>query len=274
MKIVKRSLLLAAAAMPALAGIAGVAGTGVASAAPRGTSPSRVTVPAPSFARAGVPASPHAVKPGTGPRVLKPRKAGAGHAAPHTVNVRRLMKTHKGQPASGAAKTLAPRSIVTTPNGAEVASQFDGTSEVTAGQSGPLPGIPNGLPGIPDPESATNGSQIVEVLSGVSIAGLSGFIQIFDNNGIPQCLNGSGLPLTTFLQTAERLGDPRVQYDSVQGHFIMSVPVISFAGTEAPALYVAVSTTSDPCGNWHWRGDSTWVSRPARSQMGPVASGR
>ncbi len=161
------------------------------------------------------------------------------------------MKTLKGQPASRAAKTFTPHSIVTTPNGAEITSQFDGTSEVTAGQSGPLPGIPDGLPGIPEPESATNGSQIVEVLSGVSITGLSGFIQILDNNGVPQCL-GSGLPLTTFLQTAERLGDPRVQYDNVQGHFIMSVPVISFAGTEAPALYVAVSNTSDPCGRWHW----------------------
>ena len=239
--------------MPMLAGVMGVAGTGIASAAPRAAMPShpashptgRLTVPPPSFARGGVPARPHAVKPSTAPRVLKPRRAGAAHAAAHTVNLRRLAKTLKDQPASRAAKTLTPRSIVTTPNGAEVTSQFEGTSEVSSGQSG-------GLAGIPDAESATNGSQVVEVLFGSSEhPGLGGSIQIFDNNGIPQCL-AAGLPLKTFLQTADPLGGPRVQFDNVQGHFIMSVPVESFTGSDIPALYVAISNTSDPCGLWHW----------------------
>jgi hypothetical protein len=137
-------------------------------------------------------------------------------------------------------------SDVITPNGADVTSQFDGASEISTGQ------VSGGLPGIPDPESATNGGQIVEVGFGGSFGGLSGFIQIFDNHGIPQCLNGSGLPLSTFLQTTDSLGDPRVQYDNVQGHFIMSVPVESFTGSGIPALYVAISNTSDPCGVWHW----------------------
>ena len=250
---IKRGLLVAAAAMPMLAGVMGVAGAGIASAAPRAAMPShpashptgRLTVPPPSFARGGVPARPHAVKPSTAPRVLKPRRAGAAHAAPHTVNLRRLMKTLKSQPTSRAAKTLSPRSIVTTPNGAEVTSQFEGTSEVSSGQS------TGGLPGIPDPESATNGSQVVEVGFGASFGGLSGFIQILDNNGISQCL-GAGLPLSTFLRTTDFLGDPRVQFDNVQGHFVMSVPVESFTGSDIPALYVAISNTTDPCGLWHW----------------------
>jgi PASTA domain len=151
-----------------------------------------------------------------------------------------------GQPASRAAKTFAPRSVVTTPNGAEITSQFEGTSEASTAEA-------SGLPGIPDAESATNGSQVVEVLFGSSQqTGSGGFIQIFDNNGISQCLNGSGLPLATFLQTTDSLGDPRVQYDNVQGHFIMSVPVESFTGSDIPAHYVAISNTSDPCGLWQW----------------------
>ncbi len=167
----------------------------------------------------------------------RPTKAGAGRAVPHTVNVERLAKTLEHRTAAPAGRTFAPRFSLTTPNGATITSEFDGTTAASSGQTG-------GLPTRPDASSATNGSQIVEVSNN--------FIQFFDNNGATMCGTGTGLPLTTFLHTSDQLGAPELQFDNFQGHFIASVPVESFVSTSIPALYVLISNTSNPCGDWHF----------------------
>jgi hypothetical protein len=245
-KIVKRGLPVAATAMFVLAGVLGVAGTGVASATPSSGMSSnpagRLTGPAPTVARGGGPVHGRDIRPTTAKPVGKPYKAGSARAVPHTVNLGQLLTTVKPQPSSlpissQAARAIAPADLI-TPNGADVTSQFDGITEVNSGQAG-------GLPTIPSPSSATNGSQIVETTSN--------FIRAFDNNGAGGCGGtGTGVALKSFLQTSDSLGAPHVTFDNFQGHFIISVPVESFVSTSVPALYVVISNTSNPCGNWHW----------------------
>ena len=218
-RIVKRGLLAVAAVMPVLAGVTGAAHTAAASAA------SRTTMTAASHAISHAAAK------------AKPRKAGSGRATPHTVHLRRLLRTMKPQHTPSAVRALAPRLDVITPNGADIASEFDGTTEVSSGQVGTLNDAP-------EPSSATNGSQIVEVTKN--------YMQFFDYNGATLCGNATGVPLTTFLRTSDVLGPPQVVFDNVQDRFIFSVPVGSNSGTDSPALYVVVSNTIDPCGVWHW----------------------
>jgi hypothetical protein len=239
--------LAGALAAVALAAGLTMAGTGTARAdvvPPANTgshSASGLTPPAPTQARGGVPVRARGISPTAAKPAGKPQRAGSARAVAHTVHLRQLLATVQprsaSQPAgSQAARTVAPRDLI-MPNGADVTSQFDGITAVSSGQSG-------GLPTIPSPSSATNGSQIVEATDN--------FIQFFDNNGAPMCGTGAGLTLQAFLQTADRLGGPHVVYDNVQGRFIMSVPVESFDGTSVPALYVAVSLSSNPCVDWRW----------------------
>ncbi len=236
-RIITRGLPAAAAALLALAGMAGVTGTAAAMAAARAVTPRHLTGPAPTEARGGVPARTHGLSPTAVKAHPRPTKAGAGRAIPHTVNVKRLAKTTQRRAAAPAGRTFAPRFSLTTPNGATITSEFDGTTAASSHQTG-------GLPTRPDASSATNGSQIVEVSNN--------FIQFFDNNGATMCGTGTGLPLTTFLQTSDQLGAPEIQFDNFQGHFIASVPVESFVSTSIPALYVLISNTSNPCGDWHF----------------------
>jgi hypothetical protein len=236
-RIIKRGIPAAAAALLLLAAMAGVTGSAVAAAAPRAGTPAHLKGPAPEEARGGTPVPSGAVKLGTTHAHPRPTRGGAGRAVPHTVNVKRLARTVERHPAARAGRTFAPRLNLVTPNGATITSEFDGTTAASSGQTG-------GLPTRPDPSSATNGSQIVEVTNN--------FIQFFDSNGATMCGTGTGLPLTTFLHTSDQLGAPQVEYDNFQGHFIASVPVESFVSTDIPALYVLISNTSNPCGDWHF----------------------
>jgi len=215
----------AAAALLALAGVAGLAGP-TAAAATRAVMPKHLTGPVPTEARGGVPARSHSFTPASASRHQRPTRAGTGRAVPHTVSVRRLARAAERASGAGTARFVAPRLDLITPNGADITSEFDGTTAASSGQTG-------GLPTRPDPGAATNGSQIVEVTNN--------FLRFFDNSGGPLC--GTGLPLTAFLQTTDQLGAPEAEYDNFQGHFIISVPVENFVSTAIPALYVLISNS-------------------------------
>lgn len=62
------------------------------------------------------------------------------------------------------------------------------------------------------------------------------------------------MPLTTFLHTSDQLNNApaQIEFDNFQGHFIAAVPVENSGNSQAPALYVIISNTSNPCGNWHF----------------------
>jgi PASTA domain len=88
-----------------------------------------------------------------------------------------------------------------------------------------------------DPNAAANGTQILQTTEG--------FLEVYNYSGVPQC---SGVPLDQFLRDGiDFPEEARIQYDSANGRFNL------IAGTmdHGPALYVAVSTTSDPCGTWN-----------------------
>src|SRR5262249_10360692 len=150
---------------------------------------------------------------------------------------RQLARAVQHSAVTRAGRALAPAADVITPTGADVTSSFDGTSGVASGRT-----QDNG----PDPSSATNGSQIVEVTDN--------FFHGCDNNGVGQCSTGMGMPLTTFLHTSDQLNSEpaQIEFDNFQGHFVATVPVASSGNSQAPALYVIISNTSNPCGNWHF----------------------
>jgi hypothetical protein len=123
-------------------------------------------------------------------------------------------------PPGAAAPRLAPA----------VSSSFDGISE--AGCSGC--GVP------PDPNAATSGTEIVELVNT--------FIQVTDTTGAVLC--GGGVTLNRLLRSTDGLTDPRVQFDNVHQRFSLAVTVAPASKSATPAMWVAASDTVDACGTW------------------------
>jgi hypothetical protein len=99
---------------------------------------------------------------------------------------------------------------------------------------------PGGLAG--DPNAATNGTRILQTASDR--------LEVYNYSGAPQC---SGVALEHFLRADIDIPEePRTQYDSANSRFSLIAGTSGIPG-QAPALYVAVSTTSDPCGTWNVR---------------------
>jgi len=123
-------------------------------------------------------------------------------------------------PPGAAAPRLAPA----------VSSSFDGISE--AGCSGC--GVP------PDPNAATSGTEIVELVNT--------FIQVTDTSGAVLC--GGGVTLNRLLRSTDGLTDPRVQFDNVHQRFSLAVTVTPASNSATPAMWVAASDSVDACGTW------------------------
>ncbi|HKT00245.1 MAG TPA: PASTA domain-containing protein [Rugosimonospora sp.] len=116
-----------------------------------------------------------------------------------------------------------------------VVTNFDGSDQTVCGSCQP-----------PDPNAATNGSQIVELVNA--------FFQVTDNNGAALVECGGGVKLASFLGTTDSLTDPRVQWDNVNQRFSFSVTLNPASSSATPAMWIAASQTADPCGSW-------WVYR-------------
>jgi hypothetical protein len=124
----------------------------------------------------------------------------------------------KVPPAAGAPR-VAPA----------VSSSFDGLSEACSGC-----GVP------PDPNAATSGTEIVELVNS--------FIQVTDTSGTVLC--GGGVTLNRLLRTKDSLTDPRVQFDNIHQRFSLSVTVTPPSNSSTPAMWVAASDSADACGTW------------------------
>lgn len=144
--------------------------------------------------------------------------------APHTATA-----TLPSRPSTGArpgTRTGALRPFAAP----AVAANFDGINQATGcGSCQP-----------PDPNSATSGSEIVELVNT--------FIQVTDNVGTVLC-NG-GVTLNRLLRSTDSLTDPRVQFDNVNRRFSLSVSIEPASTSATPAMYVAASDTADACGTW------------------------
>jgi hypothetical protein len=110
-----------------------------------------------------------------------------------------------------------------------VSSSFDGLTESCSGC-----GVP------PDPNAATSGAEIVEVVNS--------FIQVTDTSGTVLC--GGGVTLNRLLRTTDSLTDPRVQFDNRHQRFSLAVTVTPATNSATPAMWVAASDSADACGTW------------------------
>jgi PASTA domain len=142
---------------------------------------------------------------------------------------RRARPTLPSRPTSGSRKmppaAAAPHLVPV------VSSNFDGISQV-----GPCGGC--GVP--PDPNAATSGTEIVELVNT--------FIQVTDTNGAVQC--GGGVTLNRLLRSTDSLTDPRVQFDNLHQRFSLAVTVAPASNSATPAMWVAASDSADACGTW------------------------
>jgi hypothetical protein len=130
---------------------------------------------------------------------------------------RREHPTLPSRPTSGTRKV--PPGAAVPRLAPAVASTFDGISE--AGCSGC--GVP------PDPNAATSGTEIVELVNT--------FIQVTDTTGAVLC--GGGVTLNRLLRTTDGLTDPRVQFDNVHQRFSLVVTVAPASASATPAMWVA-----------------------------------
>ena len=110
-----------------------------------------------------------------------------------------------------------------------ISSSFDGLTESCSGC-----GVP------PDPNAATSGTEIVELVNS--------FIQVTDTSGTVLC--GGGVTLNRLLRTTDSLTDPRVQFDNIHQRFSLSVTVTPPNNSATPAMWVAASDRADACGTW------------------------
>jgi hypothetical protein len=208
-----RRLLLAGVALAL--GLAGLAGPAAATTVPSPGNelPRPLAVP------------PGSARPALGKPVAVPA-TGSGHVARagRSVDLRMLPKT--SPPARGQAAQAAPSRLV-RPD-ASITTSFPGITQAQA----------HGLP--PDPSAATNGSQI--------LTATNNFTQAYDNTGATLC--GGGVRLADLLGTTDFLTDPRVEYDNLNGRFILTVSIIPPSSSATAAMYVAVSTGSSACGPW------------------------
>jgi hypothetical protein len=141
---------------------------------------------------------------------------------------RREHPTLPSRPTSGTRKV--PPGAAVPHLAPAVASTFDGISE--AGCSGC--GVP------PDPNAATSGTEIVELVNT--------FIQVTDTTGAVLC--GGGVTLNRLLRSTDGLTDPRVQFDNVHQRFSLVVTVAPASTSATPAMWVAASDSVDACGTW------------------------
>jgi PASTA domain-containing protein len=130
--------------------------------------------------------------------------------------------------AKAAGTALAGPRLASSPTSALV-SNFDGITEDTS----TCACQPS------DVNAATSGPQVVEIVNT--------FLQVYGSGGGALC---TGTSLNAFLGSTDDLGDPRVQYDNVNGVFLLSVAVFPTSSSAAPALYLGASTTGDACGSW------------------------
>jgi hypothetical protein len=141
---------------------------------------------------------------------------------------RRTGPTRISRPTSGTREmppaAAAPHLALT------VNSNFDGISEVGC--------VGCGVP--PDPNAATSGTEIVELVNT--------FIQVTDTTGAVLC--GGGVTLNRLLRSTDSLTDPRVQFDNVHQRFSLAVTVAPASNSATPAMWVAASDSADACGTW------------------------
>src|SRR5215472_7776449 len=131
------------------------------------------------------------------------------------------------QPTTGARKVPPPAG---PPKVAPaISSSFDGLTESCSGCGAP-----------PDPNAATSGTEIVELVNT--------FIQVTDTTGAVLC--GGGVTLNRLLRTTDGLTDPRVQFDNVHQRFSLVVTVAPASTSATPAMWVAASDSVDACGTW------------------------
>ena len=140
-------------------------------------------------------------------------------------NVPHPTNTVRPPVASGRTSQSSVRPLVAP----TLVTGFDGINESQA-CSGCVP---------PDPNSASSGSEIVELTNT--------FIQVMNTSGAVLCTGG--ITLNHLLRSTDTLTDPRIQYDNVNNRFSMVV-TIKIAKTDTPALWVAASDTADACGTW------------------------
>jgi len=153
------------------------------------------------------------------PDATTPPPVAAFHRPAGTALPSRPTSGHR--PGTGAAApNLAP----------SVTSNFDGINQAT-GCGGCQP---------PDPNAATSGTEIVELVNT--------FIQVTTNTGTVLC-NG-GVTLNRLLRSTDSLTDPRVQFDNANRRFSLSVTVEPASTSATPAMWVAASDTADACGTW------------------------
>ena len=140
---------------------------------------------------------------------------------------RRARPRLPSRPTSGARK-VPPRAGAPKVAPA-VSSSFDGLNESCSGC-----GVP------PDPNAATSGTEIVELVNT--------FIQVTDTTGAVLC--GGGVTLNRLLRTTDSLTDPRVQFDNIHQRFSLAVTVTPASNSATPAMWVAASDSADACGTW------------------------
>jgi hypothetical protein len=105
----------------------------------------------------------------------------------------------------------------------------------------PFDGVEQGSFGSPpDPNSAVAAGDIVEVVNDQ--------IQVTNRRGAVLC--GGSITLQRLLRTTDQLTDPRVQFDNANQRFSLAVTVSSPGASDTPAMHVAATETSDPCGSW------------------------
>jgi hypothetical protein len=212
-----------------------------------------------AFAAAGLLAS-VAVFPLAGPAAAAAGPAGVGNGSSSVISIRgaHALPDIQPRPARGAADPGNPAPATTGGTRPSVpAGSRPAVKPVSPAQPGATvrpfaaPTVLANFDGInhtqtctgcvpPDPNAATSGTEIVEVVNT--------FIQVVNTSGTVQC-NG-GVTLNRLLRTTDTLTDPRIQYDNVNNRFSLVVTVEPASASATPALFVLASDTADACGTW------------------------
>lgn len=162
------------------------------------------------------------------PRTIRPGGS-ASAARPRPVSVRALARQarHQARGRAGAGRVTPHATLTTAPH---VTMNVQGISQ----SSIPTSGL------VADSTAATNGSKIIQVTGT--------FLQVYDNSGNVVC---AGITLEHLLNAtdANAPSEPRVQYDTTSGRFSL-IADLARPQSGQPILFVAVSSSSDPCGTW------------------------
>jgi len=164
-----------------------------------------------------------------------------------------LNRSPLGRNGKGAGDALPARAAVgrkTVPLAASVVAGPNGGPHVVAQPLIAPPATQASFSGInsatsncgcqpPDVNAAVSPTQIMEVVN------LK--LRVYNKAGTAVAC---GAALSTFLGTSEPLSDPRVMYDIANGRWFMDLIPIPTASTQTPAMYLAASQSSNPCGNW------------------------